>query len=233
MIIYIVGFGRSGSTALAKAIEEKLNAVNLGEVKYLYRDDKDDLLHPYWLSFKQQHRDLLYDSSFSFLKYDSIMGLFFGNEKYCRNWNKIFGRMGLDPDEDIIIDSSKTPLDSILRGIRLKKCYKTVLFLQPQRSFFDVITSLLKGKNSNIERGNRKSQFRRLMHTAFISLPHLLITYILTRFYILHDLETIDINNLEKELDEFLEKHDLQRQKSSPSLPMIYGNRSRKVLNDR
>lgn len=232
MIIYIVGFGRSGSTALAEAIEEKLNAVNLGEVKYLYRDDKDDLLHPYWLSFKQQHRDLLNDSSFNFLKHDSILGLFLDNKKYCENWNRIFGRMGLDPEEDVIIDSSKTPLDSILRGLRLKKCYETVLFVQPKRSYLDVITSLLKGKNSNIERGNRKSQFRRLLHTAFISLPHLLITYILTRFYILHGLETIGVNNLEKEIDKFLEKNDLQRQKNSPSLPMIYGNRSRKVLNE-
>lgn len=229
MIIYIVGFGRSGSTALAKAIEEKLNAVNLGEVKYLYRDDKDDLLHPYWLSFKQQHKDLLYNSSFRFLKYDSIMGLSLGNKKYCENWNKIFDRMELDPEEDIIIDSSKTPLDSILRGIRLKKCYKKVLYVQPKRNLLDIITSLLKGKNSNIERGYRKSQFCRLLHTAFISLPHLLITYILTRIYAFHDLETIDIDNLENDLNIFLKKHDLQRQKRSPSLPMIYGNRSRKV----
>ena len=231
MIIYVVGYGRAGSTALTEALEEKLNAVNLGEVKYLYRTDKDDLLAPYWISFKQRNADLLRTSSFGFMKYDSITGFFLRGKnrerKYCEKWDEIFSRMGLNPQEDIIIDSSKTPLDSFMRGIYLKKCFQEVLFIKPKRPFIDTIRSLLKGKNSNIERGERKSLLGRIIHTMFIGLPHLLITNLLTRIYLFYGLETIDLKNMETSLDKFFDRHNLQRRESSKALPMIYGNRSR------
>jgi hypothetical protein len=234
MIIYIVGYGRSGSTILAKTLEEKLNAVNLGEVKYLYRSDKNDLLHPYWRSFKQKNEDLVNDPTFNFLKYDSILGFFLIGEgrkrKYCKRWQEIFRRMGLKPEEDIIIDSSKTPLDSIMRGIRLYKCFQNVLFIQPKRNFFDILRSLLKGKNSNIERGARKSRLLRFLQTFLISLPHMTVTYLLTLLYRSYGLEVIDIEDLEKGLNVFVEKNNLQKMENSSSIPMIYGNRSRKEL---
>jgi len=230
MIIYIVGYGRSGSTVLSELIEEKLEAINLGEVKFLYRNEYDDLLDEYWLEFKAINKCLLSSQGHKLKWFDSIFGIFSWHKKknYKELWDEIFNRVGLDPDKDIIIDNSKTTLDSFMRGIYLNACYQDVYFLYPQRSFIKVLKSILKGKNPNLERGVRRNFFWRLLHTFFVGFPHLLITRLLSMVYKFLGMYTINLNNIESEIDEFILKEDIKPlNQSTHTIPMIYGNRSR------
>lgn len=228
MIIYITGYGRSGSTALSEELEKKLNACNLGEVKFLYRDEKDDLLDPYWLNFKKEHEDQLADNRLK--RFDNFFGWIKWRNKrwYKQRWQKIFNAMGLDIEGDIIIDSSKTTFDSLMRGVYLYHSFTEVCFLQPQRNTSEIIKSLMKGRNSDIERGRKKGKVERMIHLLFIGIPQLIITKLFTQIYQFYGLETIDIENMEEEVEEFIKRKKIKKTDRSLSLPMIYGNRSRK-----
>lgn len=230
MIIYITGYGRSGSTVLSQEIERKLNAVNLGEAKYLYRDDKDDLLDPYWRNFKEVHKKILSDRSDTLKKFDNIFGFLKWREKtiYKETWKEIFKKANLNIHEEVIIDSSKTTMDAFMRGIYLHHSFGKVLFVQPQRKLFDVIKSLLRGKNSNLERGDRKGKTGRFFHAILVGIPHLLLTRFLTQIYYLYGLEMISLNDIEEDVDKFIKRKGLAKGNNSEELPMIYGNRSRK-----
>jgi|AntRauTorcE11898_2_1112593.scaffolds.fasta_scaffold06394_3 hypothetical protein len=230
MIIYITGYGRSGSTALSEELERKLNACNLGEVKYLYQRGKDGLLDSYWLNFREENKDIFANPSISLNSFDNCFGFYKWRDRrrYKDIWTKIFNRIGLNPGEEVIIDSSKTTLDSFMRGIYLFHSFDEVYFIQPKRKVGDVIKSLLKGKNSNIERNKRKSIIKRVLHTLSVGIPHLLITKLLTQIYRLYGLEIVKLEDLETNVDNFIRKKRLTKSNSSKELPMIYGNRSRK-----
>lgn len=229
MIIYITGYGRSGSTALSQEIERKLNACNLGEVKYLYRNNKDDLLDSYWLNFKKENKDLLIERSLALRQFDNVFGFLKWRKKeaYRSVWQNIFDRAGLNIEENIVIDSSKTTLDAFMRGLYLYYSFDEVYFIQPRRKLFDVVKSLLKGKNSNLERGDRKGTIGRFFHTLLVGVPHLLLTKVLTQIYRLYGLETIRLDNIEADVESFIERKGLSRMGSFKKLPMVYGNRSR------
>jgi hypothetical protein len=231
MIIYIVGYGRSGSTALSRILEDKLNAVNLGEAKFLYRDEYDDLVDDFWIRFKKNNKEIILENSSFLKKSDSIFGLLVSNsKKYKKIWDYIFSKIGVEENKNIIIDSSKTTIDSYFRGFKLYGCYEKVYFLFPNRSFLNVTKSLLKGDNANLERGEKKIFIKRLIHTVGIGIPHLLITRFLTQFYKFYGMEVIDINNLESEVDRFISRYNLSAQTTTRDIPMIFGNRNRKNI---
>lgn len=227
MIIYVIGYGRSGTTAVSRTLERKLNAINLGEIKYIYRSEKDDLLDPYWTNFKQKEKKVLTDELQSF---DNIFGFtkWRKRERYKELWQKIFHKMNVNPNSDIIIDSSKTQMGSFMRGIYLYHSFKKVYFILPKRSAFSVIRSMLKGKNSNLERGVQLNLFSHLMHVFVIGIPHLILTKLLTKIYKLYGVYPVDLRYLEDEIDYFIEKEEIS---SMPyrinDLPMVYGNRMR------
>lgn len=229
MIIYITGYGRSGSTALSRVIEKKLNACNLGELKYLYRNGKDDLLDPYWIRFKKKNKDVLADPAVPIKKFDNILGWIRWRQrkKYQNQWMKIFDRIGVNPNEEVIIDSSKTAMDVFMRGIYLSYSFEEICFVQPKRNIIDVVKSLLKGKNPNIERREKKSLILRIFHVLLVGLPHMLITKLLTQIYQLYGLKTINIENLEAEVNEFIETKCIENSNCNKDLPMVYGNRNR------
>jgi hypothetical protein len=231
MIIYIIGYGRSASTVLSQLLEKKLNAINLGEIKFLYRDDFYDLLDPYWVNFKADNKDLIaknanklkgFDNAFGFLK-------FYKKNGYKRLWDAIFSRMGVDPDDDIIIDNSKSTFNSYMRGFYLYYSYDEVYFVYPHRKFWDVMKSRFTGKNANLERGKKKSFIKRFLHIMLIGIPHILLTRGLCKLYYFWGMQKIEVNKMELEVDEFIEKYKLEKAKTHISVPMIYGNRSRKL----
>ena len=227
MIIYILGYGRSGTTAVSRALERKLNAINLGEVKYIYRSDKDDLLDQYWIKFKQKEMKVLTDELKSF---DNIFGFTKWGKKgrYKKLWQTIFKKMGVHPATEIIIDSSKTTMDSFMRGIYLYHSFKDVCFILPKRNVLSVIKSMIKGKNSNLERGTKRRPVIRLLHVFFLGVPHFLLTNILTNIYKIYGVYHIDLKLLEDEIDHFIEKEKIGKMpKKSVDLPMVYGNRMR------
>ncbi len=232
VIIYIIGYGRSGSTKLSQVLENKLGAINLGEVKYLYRDSKDDLLNQYWLTFKSENQDLLEEYSKEIIRFDNLFGFTRWNkrEKYREIWEKLFDRVEIDPETDIIIDSSKTTLDSFMRGIYLNYAFNEVYFVKPCRSSLGVFRSLLKGKNSNIEKGEKKPFVRRLLHTLFIGFPHYIVTHLLSLFYSRYECVKVNLDSYEEDIDKFISQLPLKKRNigTNRKIPLIYGNRSRK-----
>ena len=227
MIIYILGYGRSGTTAVSKVLERKLNAVNLGELKYIYRSEKDDLLDPYWINFKHKEREILTKELKSF---DNIYGFIKLNQKtrYKDIWQNIFKKIGVNPDTSIIIDSSKTTMDSFMRGINLYNSFRNVYFISPKRNTFNTIQSMLKGKNSNLERGTKKNKLNHIFHSFFLGIPHLILTNVLSYVYKLYGVYHIDLKFLEDEIDIFIQKEKIKiMPKKINDLPMVYGNRMR------
>lgn len=230
MIIYITGYGRSGSTVLSQELERKLNACNLGEVKYLYRNNKDDLLDSYWLNFKKENKDLLTECSLILKQFDNVFGFlkWTQKKKYKIIWQNIFDRTGLNIEENIIIDSSKTTMDTFMRGIYLYESFDEVYFLQPKRKFIDIFKSLSKGKNSNLERGVRKGTIGRFFHTLIVGIPHLLLTKLLTQIYRIYGLKIINLSDIEADIEIFIKEKGLKKRGNTKRLPMVYGNRSRR-----
>lgn len=231
MIIYIIGYGRSGSTKISQIIGDRLGATNLGEVKYIYRNNYNDLLDPYWLEFKKQNRDILSKESQQIKKFDNIFGFLYWihRERYKKIWTELFNRMKLNTEKHIIIDSSKTTLDSFMRGIYLNYSFQNVYFIKPKRKTIDVFKSLLKGKNVDIERENKRSFIQRFLHTVFVGMPHYILTHLLSLIYNRFNCYTITLENLESDLNMFFQQlpSDISSSGSSIKVPMIYGNRSR------
>jgi len=210
-IFYVVGYGRSASTELGTEISKKHGLHFYGEVKYLFRNTKDDLLTQAWLDYKNKISN--FDKNIVKIK-DSIFGILilpFFNELYSRVHEDIFCK-------DIsYCDTSKTTLDSVLRPYNLRKNTKNhIVLVTYKRSNKDVIRSIWSGKNSDLER-NRTTKFWRKV----LSLSHFIVTKtILALFF--KSVKVQDINN-------FVGVNlNIELLPGKYVNDVVYGNRSRK-----
>lgn len=185
MIIYIAGYGRSGSTILDYEIGKSLGALSLGEFAManrdyaLYKDAKCSCKKNYdscklykniielerGKNIDNWRNKILPQTNFLFRYFYFLFWLFFKRKIY--NLNNI---SSIDKDlkivtklfpNSIIVDSSKSTIFSALRPYVLKRLGYKVIVIHIYRTFFQTLRSILKGDNYYL--GNlttKKKKFR-------------------------------------------------------------------------
>jgi len=161
-ILYIGGYGRSGSTVLDQTIAVHLGGISLGEAVYLPRSvSRHDRcscgvqadLCPVWHDAASQIRlqsPALRDHSF---REDGLWGLMSPRSPhYDRAQRAIFQKL----ESTLYCDSSKTCRHAMLRPWALDQLFPGQLFfVWLHRPLLDTITqSLMKGTNQQLEHGS-------------------------------------------------------------------------------
>ena len=232
MLIYIVGYGRSGSTIASLKLQEQINCINLGEAKYIARENKNDLIDVYWRNFKKENKQFFVEMK-AIQRAESFLGFFniaTYKNKYLSFWRLFFNAIGYDHKNDIVIDTSKTTLDSVFRPFLLKHIFGcNMILIYPKKPAFQVIKSLLKGKNSDIERNKDKSKLKIYLHSFLIGMPHFMVTEILTKIIYWKKLENINLKSIDRDLQHLIKKYNLALYQSEKEnkIPIVYGNRLR------
>lgn len=167
-IVYIAGYGRSGSTLVERILSAHEYIVGLGELAYLSDSEYADLLwpkavaHPFWLGaepFLRLRGDRLRQVSRMQLRNESIVwsllrGLrYFSNDYLCYQ-SGLFSRLSniLPPRVKYIIDSSKTARNRFGRPHALSNLpggrIKVIHLIRDPRG---CLASLRKGSNNEME----------------------------------------------------------------------------------
>tara|TARA_B100000131_G_scaffold316686_1_gene357214 strand:- start:304 stop:1086 length:783 start_codon:yes stop_codon:yes gene_type:complete len=165
-IIYIAGYGRSGSTILDIILSNQSSVIGLGEFTNIFYhlttlEDNDEV----WLDLK----DHLGKSDLELIELDQIRkkseAIFFGlfyrylrksnYEKYTQSIRTIFEYLQSHYKEKVFIDSSKTAWMQFNRPNILKRLFTDVYVIQLERNFLDILMSLKKGDNIKMEKNEK------------------------------------------------------------------------------
>ena len=183
LIIYIAGYGRSGSTILENKLSKQLSALSIGEIANVNREYYYDnnskcickkkysqckLIKNFIKKNKKKNIQIWYnkiipqtDFLFRYFFYFYIKKI-----KKIKNVNlnklneiekelKIINRIF---PETIIIDSSKTTLLTSNRPYILKKLGYEVLIIHIAKSFFLTLKSVKKGSNAFLQKKIKKEK---------------------------------------------------------------------------
>lgn len=165
-IVYIVGYGRSGSTVLDLALSAIAdNAIGLGEVGSLisrvslprigcscglvYRDC------PVWEEASEFILSLPKTLVRSFVLHDSLLGLFSRSDAhaYGEFWDKILSLREAQTHRfaSVMIDSTKTAYLNMFRPLRLVRSGRFEVFIvHVHRPLFDVLHARARGSNAKL-----------------------------------------------------------------------------------
>lgn len=162
MIIYIAGYGRSGSTLLDIVLSNADNGKTLGEICNIF-NELNNVSDPYFSRiFNETIKELnLSDNELNKLQKADKLPVYF-NSKYTLFWNTFLNKI-VSSDTNFIVDSSKTTWSSLFRPQNLTKAgFKTkIIFLKA--SYIKVWKSTLKGSNKLLE----KKQVNKKKHYVF------------------------------------------------------------------
>tara|TARA_B100000989_G_scaffold2667_1_gene1859 strand:- start:476 stop:1255 length:780 start_codon:yes stop_codon:yes gene_type:complete len=196
MIIYIAGYGRSGSTILDYKIGKKINALSLGELNLLNRDfyfynnsrcscqEKYSKckLHEINLKPKRSENLICWKNKilpqthflFRYLYYF----IWFIKEFKFYNLNSlneiredIENIYSIFPNS-ILIDSSKSTILSSNRPYVLRKIGYKIIIIHIQRSFLSTLSSIKKGDNyflGGLSKKKRKFRIIRFVFSYFLA----------------------------------------------------------------
>lgn len=196
LIIYIAGYGRSGSTVLEQKISNLISALSLGEFailnkifytnknllcscgkkynicklnKHFIEKTKKNNLNIWYGKILPQTNFLLRYPLLFFLKFKKIKNINLNNFNNIKKELQIIHK--IFPDV-ILIDSSKTTLLTSNRPYVLKKLGYKVIIIHIYRSFFQTLKSVLSGtdnfKNNLIE-SEKKFKILRFIFGYFIA----------------------------------------------------------------
>ncbi|MFK7946500.1 MAG: sulfotransferase domain-containing protein [Saprospiraceae bacterium] len=160
-IIYVAGYGRSGSTLLDTILSSHPELEGVGEIKYLFEEwNKKETLAPIWddilelyqkevgISLEEAH-NITCDVQNPFKSTTSIQ-----REKYFKIWSFLMSTLSERLPDITIVDSSKNAMDAFNRPKLLKDLGYEVKIIHLTRSPKDVIYSLgKKGSNRLLEAG--------------------------------------------------------------------------------
>jgi hypothetical protein len=170
-VIYIAGYGRSGSTLLERVLGDNRKVFALGELKSFFdtacksgelcscgkRVDSCEFWGPVLKVYDEKE---CVGSESIRSKAESLFGLFFNcssmKHKYSQMTEDLFKRIfsGLPENTGFVIDSSKTTRNSFFRPIRLSKFVSLeVKVIHLVRDGRGCIWSNLKGSNRRMEKG--------------------------------------------------------------------------------
>lgn len=162
-IIYIAGYGRSGSTLLDIVLSNADNGHTVGEISNIfdeldkgeggfYRDRFMETINKLDLSEHQLSK---------VKKADKFWGAF--DKKYGLFWRTFLDNLLEMSSYEFVIDSSKTTWNTLFRPHNLQKSGFDVNIIYLQASYLKVWRSALKGSNKWLQRNGDKGQ----KHYAF------------------------------------------------------------------
>lgn len=157
-IVYIAGYGRSGSTLLSLLLNTVPKVVNLGEVDNLYREKGDDFSE-FWTQvrnntiaqieqpdLKQNPGQKVSSRRWYFKKRNQAY------HKFTQLWSLPTQQAAQQYDATVLVDASKSTAGTFARPIYLKKMGYTVKVIHLVREPHGVMASYKKGRNvSNSE----------------------------------------------------------------------------------
>jgi len=151
-IIYISGYGRSGSTLLSMLLNTLPDVTNLGEVENLYTIPDNNLPED-WKLLKNKN---ISENDNSFKIRYSGLSWYFKREKgfqlIKRYWIDLFNELLEKQRTSVFVDASKSTYKSFTRPFYYKKAGAKVKMIHLVRDCKDVAISFEKGRNvSNSE----------------------------------------------------------------------------------
>ena len=161
-LIYIAGYGRSGSTHLEQMLSTGRDIKSLGEISHFERFSKDRkyLRTDEYLAEIRNISDDIYHLMNS-QKHDCLFSSPFHKERYKKSLLNFIECI----QQDTIVDGSKTSIYSILRPKIYLDLGFQVTIIHLKRKNLSLKRSLLKGKNSDLEEGKTVSVYRRYLDT--------------------------------------------------------------------
>lgn len=179
-VIYIAGYGRSGSTVLDIALGASGFAVSAGELGYLpvavrrgrmgcscgspYQDC-DVWKRAAETVMSRQRREWLHARN---LLAESVVGVpaLAARDGYSTLWKSVVEGRLLNADSNVLVDSSKTAYRFAKRPEALARCSGVnVYVIHVKRSLKDVLKSREKGKNTDVARDRQRLRSRLLWRT--------------------------------------------------------------------
>ncbi|MEP2937368.1 MAG: sulfotransferase [Gilvibacter sp.] len=152
-IIYIAGYGRSGSTLLSLLLNSVPDIVNIGEVNYLYRTNHDELPE-LWKKLKTETLEALDDDipqEMAKKRISSIRWCFMkkklGAKLFKKLWFHPVDSIATEFGVDTLVDASKSTYGSFTRPIYYKKTGYNIKVIHLIRNPHGVMKSYKKGRN--------------------------------------------------------------------------------------
>ncbi|CAK0740513.1 conserved hypothetical protein [Gammaproteobacteria bacterium] len=190
MILYIAGYGRSGSTILDIKLGKEFGFVSLGEIKSLYYEvsyypaskcgcgstyqncllwgqivSSGNLLEKIWMTKIYQSPRLI-----GFLFYILYLVRFWRLPKKATFLSMVkegIERVRTQYPNGVYIDSSKTTWFSVRRPIILSKLGYSIFVIHIHRPLKDVLTSVRSGDNKVLMGDRRKEKPLRVLRATF------------------------------------------------------------------
>ena len=170
-IIYIAGYGRSGSTILDVCLNQHDSVVGLGELSNLFRDWGDVPSDGIWGEVASRLMACPYEiqdavnATRKLQAFPRFMVSRRDREIYETCWKAVYDVLGAQ--NEFIVDSSKTTRITLLSPLRLREIGFDVKVVWLKRSLKGVLLSLLKGSNRELEdSGKRVTWCDRLLNFA-------------------------------------------------------------------
>ena len=179
MIIYIAGYGRSGSTLLDIVLTNAENSFSLGEINNIFDERKKVTDEFYAKILEETINELnlsdttllsIHNSSKLFYKYDPNFKLF---------WTVFLKKIEESEEFDFFVDSSKTTWWSLFRPYNLKKSGLDVKIIFLKASYSKVWKSALKGSNATLT--NKSNSQKKHYLFAIKSFISMFLTDLLTK----------------------------------------------------
>ncbi|WP_347375007.1 hypothetical protein [Aequorivita sp. Q41] len=154
MILYIAGYGRSGSTLLDIILSNAKDGFTLGEISNIF-NEKIKVTDPFYadIFFRTCAELNLSDSEIK--KIEMSDKLFHDySSKYGSFWNHFLKNIKEKQEVEYFIDSSKTTWHTFLRPYHLAKSGFDVRIIFLKASYKKVWLSALKGSNKSLTSNN-------------------------------------------------------------------------------
>ena len=221
MIIYIAGYGRSGSTAFAKLVHDSTNAAWLGEIVALSDKNKRQFVPKEYDEFIKSNTESLSQIS----RLDSVFC--FRDDEW--GYNKYLNTMFEWLDTDCIVDSSKTTYKSFRRPYNIAKTGMPIKVFLLKPGYRVIASRMLKGKNSHLELGIHKSLLKRMVY-VIIAILHYFLAVEVWGFIYKKRLNVVEITSTyytETFVQNLFESNRAYKGSFKITQP-VYGNRLRK-----
>lgn len=166
-IVYIAGYGRSGSTLLDMLLDNNEEIIGVGELIFLFDEYKNNpALSPFWKNIVENLlketaeftiddlEQLSWDTQ-NHLKNTSKAD----QQKYMAMWKNILNQIFEAYPNTIILDSSKSSRLTFHRPLLLKKAGYDLKIIHLVRDPRAVMHSVSKGSNRLLEKGKKSNLF--------------------------------------------------------------------------
>ncbi|WP_341200561.1 hypothetical protein [Croceibacter atlanticus] len=156
-IIYVAGYGRSGSTLIDIVLSNSSNITTVGEISNIFNELSDitNLKYSFYLNETLNDLNLKGKDIQSLKNADNIFGVY--NSIYSDFWSLFFNKIKHDENIEFIIDSSKTTWKTLFRPYNLIKSGFEINIVFLKAPYSKVWKSALKGSNKTLDSSPNKN----------------------------------------------------------------------------